>query len=137
MFYKCKHFKIYELVDEETFKKRGEKAWELLNPELLMTIDLIKERFPDGTMTINSYKFGGNRNWSGLRTASSPWYSTYSQHSLGNAVDCIFSDYDVNMIRQDIIDNPDIYPFIKGIETDISWLHIDVRNRQIVAIFKP
>ena len=132
-----KRFKIQELVPESIYKKRGEKAWELLNPLLLETIDTIKERFPDGSMTINNWLWNGNREWSGLRTPDSPWYSMTSQHSFGNAIDAVFSKYTAEEIRQDIIDNPDIYPHVKGIETDISWLHIDVRNRKTVAIFKP
>lgn len=132
-----KYFKIYELVDKATYKERGEKAWELISPALIESIDKIKERFPEGSMTINTYFWEGIRNWSGIRTKESPDYSKYSQHTFGNAIDAIFSDYSAEEIRQDIIKNPDIYPHIKGIETDISWLHIDVRNRETVAIFKP
>lgn len=132
-----KHFKIYELVDKDTYTSRGEKAWELISPELIETIDTIKERFPKGSMTINNWKWNGDRNWSGLRNPSSPWFSKYSQHSLGCAIDAIFSEYSADEVRKDIIDNPDIYPHVKGIETDISWLHVDTRNRDTVAIFKP
>lgn len=132
-----KHFKIQELVPEVIYKKRGDRAWELLNPQLLETIDTIKERFPDGSMSINTWLWNGNRHWSGLRTPDSPYYSNTSQHSYGNAIDAVFSKYTAEEVRQDIIDNPDIYPHVKGIETDISWLHIDVRNRETVALFRP
>jgi len=132
-----KYFKIQELVSEAIYNKRGEKAWELLNPKILKTIDTIKERFPLGTMTINNWKWGGTRDESGLRTAESSYYSPTSQHSLGNAIDAVFSKYTAEEVRQDIINNPSSYPYVKGIETDISWLHVDCRNRDSVAIFKP
>lgn len=132
-----KHFKIYELVDKETYKIRGERAWELISPLLIESIDKIKERFPKGTMTINNWYWKGNRSWSGIRTKESSYYSAYSQHTFGNAIDAVFSEYSAEEVRKDIINNPDIYPHIKGIETDISWLHIDVRNRETVSIFKP
>ena len=132
-----KYFVIQELVSEAIYNKRGEKAWELLNPKLIKTMDTIKERFPLGTMTINNWKWGGTRDESGLRTAESGYYSPTSQHSLGNAIDAVFNAYTAEEVRQDIINNPSSYPYVKGIETDISWLHVDVRNRDTVAIFKP
>lgn len=134
---KSSKFRIEELVSKTVFDKRGEKAWELINPLLIETIDTIKSRFPEGSMSINTWLWNGNRNESGLRTADSSYYSPTSQHSLGNAVDSIFSKYTAEEVRQDIINNPDIYPHVKGIELEISWLHVDVRNRETVAMFKP
>ena len=134
---KSTKFRIEELVSKPVFDKRGERAWELINPLLIATIDTIKSRFPEGSMSINTWLWNGNRNESGLRTADSSYYSPTSQHSLGNAIDAVFSKYTSEEVRQDIINNPDIYPHVKGIETDISWLHVDVRNRETVAIFKP
>lgn len=134
---KSTRFMIEELVPKSVFDKRGDRAWELINPNLITTIDTIKDRFPEGSMSINTWLWNGDRSESGLRTADSPYYSSTSQHSLGNAIDAVFSKYTVEEVRQDIINNPDIYPFVKGIEIDITWLHIDVRNRETVAIFKP
>ena len=81
-------------------------------------------------MTINNYMWGGDRGWSGLRTKDSSYYSPTSQHSLGKAIDCIFSAYDVEEVRQYILNNPDEFPHIGGIELNVSWLHLDVRERQ-------
>lgn len=133
---KSKYFKIHELVPEHIYKKYGEKAWKFIDPRLIKMIDLLKEKFNKGTMTINNYYWGGNRNWSGLRTPKSKWYNETSQHSFGRAVDIIFSDYNVNEVRQYIIDNINLYKDIKGIELDVSWLHIDVRNEDKLITFK-
>jgi len=127
---KSTKFKIYELVPVKLYNMVHEDVlWQMFDPRLLETVDTIKEKFSKGTMVINSYKWGGSRGWSGLRTKDSSYYSPTSQHSLGKAIDAVFSMYDVNEIRQYILDNPEEFPHIGGIELNVDWLHIDVRPR--------
>lgn len=133
--YKCKHFKIHELVPPQVYKDRGEKAWELMDLRLLISIDKLRDEY--GQATINNYEFGGNREWSGLRTPASPYYSPYSQHTFGRAADIIFKDHSAEDIRKDIALFPEDYPLINCIEEDVSWLHVDVRNCQRIKWFKP
>ena len=133
---KSKHFKIHELVPEHIFKKYGEKAWKFINKDLIITIDLLKEHFNLGTMTINNYYWGGKRHWSGLRTPQSPDYSETSQHSLGNATDSIFSHYTAAEVRNYIINNPHEFEYIKGLELGVSWLHVDTRNEEHLVTFQ-
>jgi hypothetical protein len=135
--YKCEHFIIEELVDPDTFKARGQRAWELLDNRLLWTLDRLRMRY--GSMTVNNWKWGKDRQWSGLRTPASPWYSTYSQHSFGRAADCLFADYTAEQVRQDILDNPDDedFKYINSIELGVSWLHFDIRNCDRIKAFKP
>ena len=135
--YKCKYFIIEELVDPETYKKRGDRAWELLDYRMLVTIDRLREKY--GKMTINNWKWGKDRMWSGLRTPESAWYSQYSQHTYGRAADIIFHDITAEEVRQDIIANPDdpAFEFINSIELGTSWLHADVRNTNKLKTFKP
>ena len=104
---KSKHFKIQELVPEHIYKARGEKSWELLDEKLLKIIDTLKEQFPKGSITINNWLWGGNRNWSGLRTPDSPDYSETSQHTFGRAADMKFSNYDEADVRNYIIQHQD------------------------------
>ena len=135
--YTSRHFLIEELVPKELYQKYGAtKCWEFLDPELLKMIDIIKERFPKGTVSINTWKWNGDRNWSGIRTPDSSYYSQGSMHSWGKAVDMIFSAYTADEVRKDILDNPDIYYAIKGLELDISWVHLDTRNRETLLSFK-
>lgn len=139
---KCKHFIIEELVPPAVFKKRGQKAWQLIDPRLVETLDAIKARFPRGTMTINNWKWGGDRTQSGLRTFRfykllQSFKNSFSQHKYGRAIDAIFSDYGINHVRNYIIAHPNEFPHIKGIELGVSWLHIDVRNSDTVLTFKP
>jgi len=140
-FYICEHFKIYELVDPNIYKKRGELAWELFNPILLETIDAMRDYFYhkyNAVMIINNWKWNGNRKWSGFRTPDSPYYSSTSQHSHGRAVDFLLQDrktkkyINAQMIRNDIIENQDSFEFedITCIEQfdGMTWIHCDTRN---------
>ena len=130
------HFRIEELVSKELFDLvKTDKLWELFDKRLIETIDAVKEKFPDGSMTINNWLWGGDRSQSGLRTKNSEYYSPTSQHSVGRAVDCVFSDYETEEVRQYIINNPRKFPHIKGIEKGVSWLHIDCRDSDRVVIF--
>lgn len=133
---RSKHFIIEELVSKELYDLvHPDTLWDMFDPKLLETIDKLKEVFPEGHISINDWKWMGQRNQSGLRTKDSKYYSSTSQHSIGKAVDCIFSDYNVDSVRQYIINNPDEFPYVKGIELGVSWLHIDVRSRDEVLLF--
>lgn len=132
---KAKYFKIEELVDKKTFNIRGERAWQLIDDRLIYSIDSLREKF--GKITINNWNSGGDREWSGLRTVDSPYYSRYSQHTFGRAADLLFSNADVEEVRKYILANKDLFPYITGVELGTSWLHIDIRNATQYYTFNP
>lgn len=133
---KSKYFKIHELVPKSLFDKKGEACWRYIPVAIIESIDKLKERFPEGSMTINNYFWGGTRNWSGLRTSDSPYFSATSMHSFMMAVDIVFSKYTPDEVRKDIMDNPKVYPYIKGLELEVDWVHLDVRNEDELVTFK-
>ncbi|OIO70695.1 MAG: hypothetical protein COW19_10975 [Zetaproteobacteria bacterium CG12_big_fil_rev_8_21_14_0_65_55_1124] len=135
--YKCSHFKIQELVPPAIFEARGEKAWELLDERLLITLDRLRDRF--GPITVNNWHSGKDREWSGLRTKESPYYSATSQHSFGRAADCLFSHTDAESVRQEILAAPDdkTFELIGSVELGTSWLHFDVRNCKRIKTYYP
>jgi len=134
---KAKHFRVEEFVPESLYKVRGEKCWELIDDRLVKTADQLKEKFPEGSMTINNWVWDGNRMWSGLRTAESRWYSPTSQHSFGRAFDAVFSDYDEAEVRRYVIEHPEEFPYVRGVEdfAGMGWVHVDVRNTKHVKVF--
>ena len=135
-----KHFKIHELVPKSIYTKYGEGAWKFISRDIIIAIDNLKEHFNKGTMTINNYYWNGDRNWSGLRTPDSPYYNPTSAHSMGKAVDIIFSSYDINEVREYIRNNHKILvPTITRMEDNVSWLHIDCFNTNTdeLVIFNP
>ena len=135
--YQCTHFQIHELVSEDVFNARGQKAWELFDYRALITLDRLRERY--GRMTVNNWKWGGDRCWSGLRNPTSPWFSQFSQHTFGRAFDIIFEGVTAEQVRQDILANPNdpCFEFIGSIELGTSWLHFDVRNCSRIKTYTP
>ena len=118
-------------LDEYIPKHLYEQFWQrshiligLLDRRLIIADQLLRDKF--GPVTINNWWYGGNRNWSGIRTIESPYYSQTSQHSWGRASDKIFKEVSADEVRT----------YIKGlyeelgitcIEEDVSWVHSDVR----------
>jgi len=135
--YKCEWFEIRELVPHGIWKSADEE-WKLrimFDDRLLRVIDKLRETY--GKMVINDWHWKGDRTMSGFR----PWDSTvgshFSQHKFGRAVD-LHPGEGVEHIRQDIMEKAE--PFmeeIKGLEMEISWLHIDVRNAEDLVTFSP
>lgn len=138
MFYRSKYFKIEEFVPPEMMKvKKGPKCWEFVDIGLMITFDQLKEDFPNGTISLNTWLWNGDRVASGIRLPGSKYYRKYSMHSWGKAGDALFSAYDIDDVRQYILDNPDRYPHVKGMELGTSWLHVDTRNREKLITFYP
>ncbi len=135
--YKCNHFAIHELVPESVFEARGEKAWELLDDRMLITLDRLRDRY--GKMTINNWYWGGSREFSGLRVFGCPYFSPYSQHTFGRAADPVFAETTAEQVRQDFLNNPDdeCFEYINSIELGVSWFHFDTRNCTRIKTYTP
>lgn len=123
-----------EMVPRHVFykyEKRGaDYLWTILFDErLLRSIDTIREQF--GPMTVNDWHIGGNNELRGYRPPSCVIGADLSQHRFGRAADLIPSRADADEIRNDIIEDQmgRPYRYIGGLEMKISWLHIDVRQR--------
>lgn len=132
--YTPKYFKIWEMVPKDfytKYQKRGaDYLWTILFDErLLRSMDTIREQF--GPMKVNDWKAGGNNQYRGIRPPSCKIGADLSQHRFGRAVDLIPHNYSPSEIRADIIQDQmgEPYKFIGGLEMKISWLHIDVRQR--------
>ena len=121
------YFKIQELVPPAVYADQGERAWRLIDSGLVYTLNCLRE--VHGPITVNNWHIGGPREWSGLRTPDSPYYSPGSYHSCGQAADCLFSNEPVTLVRTHILAF-DKFPLVGGIELDVSWLHVDVRQRR-------
>lgn len=134
--YVCKHFRIHELVPKTIYDQWGSRAWEFLDSRLLLTLDSLRDYF--GPITVNDYMYGGKREWSGLRTIESPYFSATSQHSFGRAADMLIKGWQAEAAREEILRHRDKkFPYINGMELNVSWVHIDIRNHQPIKLFKP
>ena len=135
--YKCDYFKIQELVDPDTYKARGQKAWELFSPELLIAIDGLRVMF--GPAIINDWKFGGRFKWSGFRSPACRIGAKLSQHRFGRACDMKFKNVSAKEVRKHIRSDPAYYIGlgITCIENKVSWLHVSVQNCEPIKWINP
>lgn len=127
--YRPKHFALVELIDESTFKERGNQAWDLLRPDFLRTLDQLRERF--GPITVNNWHIGGQYQESGLRRPESATGAKWTMHKFGGAGDLKFRDLTPAEVSAAILAKPEDFPFLttlENVEMTVTWLHVDVRN---------
>jgi len=96
----------------------------LLDRRLIESDQKLRDKF--GPVTINSWWHGGDRNWSGIRTPDSSYYSPTSQHPFGRASDKIFRDVPAEEVRK-YIKTDWAQLGITCIEENVTWVHSDVR----------
>ena len=112
--------------DKEELLPKGFEDASVLDPNLLLMIDEIRELL-GVPCTINA----DGRNWCGYRTKDCPIGATHSQHKLGKAADLHPQGMSAEVARQKVkeaIKNGKL-KYIGGIELDVSWLHVDCRDR--------
>lgn len=126
---------LNEYIPEELYKKyaatKPQYLIGMLDKRLIDVDQFLRDRF--GKVSINTWFYGGSRNWSGVRTPDSPYYSATSQHTYGRASDKIFDDVTAEEVRADIKKNfVSLYkPLgLSCFEDNVSWVHSDVRLHQ-------
>lgn len=133
---KSKYFKLHEFLPKELYEKYGERGWRYVDERLIITMDILKEHFNLGTIQINNYYFGGDREHSSIRTPSSPYYSVGSMHTYARAIDFVCSDYSAQEVRNYIIGHPHVFKYVRGLELGVSWVHLDIRNEDELVLFR-
>jgi hypothetical protein len=126
--YRPKHFDLRELVSPDVYMSRGEAAWELLEPRLLVAGDALREKF--GPCTVNNWHLGGNYSQSGFRDPVTGVGARLSQHKRGAALDCKFANAKPRVVFDYVLAHPDEFPEItvlEDVKATPTWLHVDVR----------
>ena len=133
-----KNFSLQEFVSPIMFERYGKKALWFIDPRIIESAQSLRDNL-GLSLTINNWAYGGDRWKSGLRTSDMEIYRPFSQHSFGRAVDIISPDITADEMRQHIISNQELYPHITTLEGDVSWLHMDCRNRveEGIQVFLP
>lgn len=150
------HFALEELVPPSIFNARGEKAWELLDQEMLRTIDTLRS-FLQRPVIVNTWHSDrlkdayGLRQHSGLRDETyyieinggdrtkgiEAYLKSYSQHKYGRAFDCKVEGMDAESVRDLVTKNQRDFPFLSAIELSVPWFHGDTRNCVAIKRFNP
>lgn len=152
VFYTPKYLKPEELVPREMYqdlKRLGKIEYILwqFNPLVLMTADLLRERF--GAITVNNWHSGGSWQNRGLRLTSAVG-AKYGPHLRGAALDCNFKDATPPEIRKEMekagcfepgfknkknFGEDACFKYIGRVENtqngkQIGWFHFDIWNNQ-------
>ena len=123
-----KYFKPEEVLPKHIPKGM---LYRVMDSRILEFADFLRGRY--GKIIINDYIFGGNSQYRGLRTIASEYYSPYSQHSFGRAIDCLPQEATVEEIIDDL---RGVYlDFPVTVELGVSWLHADVRWQPTIGLY--
>lgn len=139
--YRCRHFKIEELVPPELLKLYGEEGcWRLLDERICRSADQFGDQF--GPIVVNNWAAGGTYRESGLRDFRTATGAENSQHKFGRALDLKSKLYTPKQMADYLLSHLDRFPFVTTIEDLAStptWLHIDCRNhgQSGILIVKP
>ena len=142
-----RYFSLRELIDEPTYKKYGDFAWNFLRTELLETLFVLRDRIIKQPMTINTWMTGGKFSERGLRhnMSAEVWKYTkankqfMSAHVLGAGVDFDAKGMTAAEVRALIQAKANQLPYPIRLEDGKSWVHIDVYNdgsKEKVQLFK-
>ena len=134
----AKNFSSQEFLAKETWDKYGHKALGFIDDRIIESAQALRDNL-DVPLTINNWAYGGDRYMSGLRTQEMSIYRPFSQHSFGRAVDIISPEITAEKMRKHILQNQDLYPHITTLEGNVTWLHMDCRNRteEGIQVFLP
>ena len=135
---------LHEYIPEQMYKEYESKGklqhliW-MLDDRLIQIDQALRNKF--GSVTINNWINGGNRDNSGLRPPGSPYYKPASQHSFGRASDKLFSNATADEVRQEIKQHQVFWMSIglTAIEDNVSWVHSYTRANATgkLLIFNP
>lgn len=143
------HFQLQELFPQDFYEiyypQRGANLWELIDVRVLQVLDGLREVY--GSIIVNDWMWGGTNNYRGYRPPDCKIGARFSQHRFGRAADGIPTKttaekirnqimdhrYDINKHNMDpaiVFDHPS-FRYITAFEIGITWLHFDVRNRDV------
>lgn len=133
-----RHFIIKEFVPPDIYSTYGDQSIALLEYDLLYTIDDLREFF-DKPITVNNWHINGNFKYRGFRPSTYKYGAVNSPHKEGIALDFDVKGLTAEEGRQLILENQKLFPFIKRMEADVNWIHIDMVNtgKKEIILFHP
>ena len=132
------NFYLDEFVPKGLYEKHStDELLKFIDNRIFTIAQTLRDNL-QATMTVNNWAINGNRNWSGIRTPDSPYYSPKSRHTLAlkdgavtkvcDAFDCVFGGLDARIARQHILENQKLYLElgVRRLEGRVYWLHLDL-----------
>ena len=131
--YMTEYFRIEELVPPEihaAWKQAPQRLFMLFDLDALRTLDNLRRRY--GPIIVNNWHKDGNFRHSGWRPWDCKEGAALSQHKLGRAFDCKFTQASAEEVRQDLARMPfsPAFSAIRRIEAfeGMTWFHFDTGN---------
>lgn len=136
-----RYFGIQELVSPAAYEARGERAWELLDPRVVV-LDELREAF--GPIVVNDWAWGGGFTQSGFREPESRVGADFSQHRFGRAFDLKPRDIVASELHRRILADADRWRAVgitglEAMEATPTWVHVDLRwpRESGIWVFQP
>lgn len=143
-------FSLRELVDEKTYNKYHDFAWNFFDDRLLETLLYIREYVLKVPMTVNDWMTGGRFQERGLRhnlsvevqkytNAKPAAKQTITAHSTGKGIDFDAKGMTAAEVRSAIQAAAKNLPHPIRLEDGVTWVHLDVYNdgsKEKVVLFK-
>ena len=142
MVYKCRFFKVQELVSPQVYQKYGEFCWKFFSDLIKIDLDTIRNYHGYGII-INDWVFGGkNYTQCGLRSNLDPIVASKktlycSAHCMAKAFD-LHSAYSNYKLYKDIeyLKEHGMLKAVRRIEsrqsTKDGWVHIDEFDTEFI-----
>lgn len=133
-----KNFSLQEFISPIMYDRYGTKALWFIDQRIIESAQALRDNL-NVALTINDWAYGGDRYMSGLRTSDMDIYRPFSQHSFGRAADIVSPEMSAEEMRNHILENEHLYPHITTLEGNVTWLHMDCRNRteKGIQVFLP
>lgn len=126
-----KYFKPYEVVSKTVYTIYRDESIKFMDNRLLETLDVIREIL-GVPLVINDWYWGGKNQQRGLREntcqiVKSKGNTLYlSSHCFGRAFDAVSAKMSAEQMRKKIVDNAYKLPYPIRMESNVTWLHVDL-----------
>ena len=134
-----KYFVLQEFVPPDIYEKYKDKAWRFIDTRILISVACLRYNLKI-PLVINNWHIRGNRQYCGFRPPDCKEGADLSSHKRGSALDVISSQMEAEKIRQHILDNPHLYPYVTYLEGKVSWTHMEcsnLGNKEGIYVFNP
>ena len=132
MHYRCKNFRIEELVSPDFHKRWKGSAWWFIDSGAAHDLDVIRDHF-GVSVTINDWLWNGRYVASGLRQKGDQYFNPTSAHSFGRGFDIKVRGWKSKDVQAEIkkMKKDGKLKYITRLEVDTDgWTHIDTHNTE-------
>lgn len=126
-----KYFKPYEIVSKTVYTIYRDESIKFMDNRLLETLDVIREIL-GVPLVINDWYWGGKNQQRGLRENTCQIVKSkgnilyLSSHCFGRAFDAVSAKMSAENMRKKIVDNAYKLPYPIRMESNVTWLHVDL-----------